>query len=316
MRIFEVDALKAMAIIGVIFAHISFEGRLAPITLDITNFIQLALGWCVIAFFWASGFLEKAKPETATDIYYLAKKRFFRLIVPCIIFSLSYKILLLLIYLTGYFSWDSSIPSNIHELLAFILYPVGPQFYFLYYLFGISCVFFLLIKCLPIEKVFTVSILLFPVTFTLIETPSSGYGSNFNLLPFYFLAYLAGNYFGKSKAHLQQLLSYLIVSILVTALISRSFIPLYIIVPSIIQYFFNKMPNLAKTINKTMISKFSSGIYVWHAPVVLPLVSIICVKLFGGGPVIILPLIALTILICVMLSKLTLKFTWLRLWRF
>ena len=316
MRIIEVDALKAIAIVGVVFAHISFEGRLAPSTIEITSVIQLVLGWCVIAFFWASGFLENAKPKETIDIYHLAKKRFFRLIVPCFIFSLSYKLFLAFLYLTGRFSWENPIPTDITQLLKFIFNPVGPQFYFLYYLFGISFLFFILVKFLSVEKLFTIAIILFPIVYTNIETPTSGYGSDYNLIPFYFLSYLSGNYFSRSEVCFRRLFLFFVSSVLVTALISKSFIPFYILAPLIIQYYLKRMPRFVKAIDRTRIGKFSSGIYVWHAPIILPFMSIICVKLIGGSPVIIAPLVASTILMSVFISNLTFKFSWLRLWRF
>jgi hypothetical protein len=317
MRIIEVDALKAIAIVGVVFAHIAFEGRLEPRTLAITQYIQLALGWCVIAFFMASGFLMQSQVKNISTVFSSLKKRFLRLILPCVVFSISYKLILWGLYLTGKFSWVSPAPSNLTEVIEFIFSPVGPQFYFLYYLFVVSCVFSLLNIFLAVNKIFLFSVVLFPIIYEFIDIPQGGYGPGYNLVPFYWFAYVAGHYISKSSANIRfYFYTLLTVSISFASFISSSYTPFYIIVPFFLMLAFTSMPKITKVIDNTMIGKFSSGIYVWHAPIVLPFVSIVCVKVIGGQPIVLLPIVVLTLIVSIVLSWITFKFNWLKLWRF
>ena len=61
MRYSEIDALKGVAIIGVVIAHLNFTGRFDKETLELVHNLQLFFGWCVITFFFASGILIKKK---------------------------------------------------------------------------------------------------------------------------------------------------------------------------------------------------------------------------------------------------------------
>jgi len=317
VRIIEIDALKGVAIVGVVFAHIALEGRLELITVEATKSIQSTLGWCVLAFFWTSGFLTQRRQNSITDVYGFVKQRFLRLVLPCVVFSISYKVILWVLYFTGAFSWEYSAPLNIQEVLEFALKPVGPQFYFLYYLFGISSVFSLVCSFLEQKVFFLFSATLLPILYLIIDIPQSGYGPDSSLIPFYFFSYVAGvcisNFSGK-----QQLLAILmfLLSVFLVSIIGKSIIPLYILIPCILQFYFKKVPRLAKLIDITKVGKFSSGIYVWHAPIVLPFVSIVCVKVFGGGIIVLVPIVIGTLGVSVFFSWLTFNVPCLKFWRF
>ena len=66
MRFLEIDAVKAVAIIGVMVAHMSFESRFSDGALDFIRVTQILLGWCVLAFFFCSGLLAR-KIKTVKD---------------------------------------------------------------------------------------------------------------------------------------------------------------------------------------------------------------------------------------------------------
>lgn len=317
MRYSEVDALKGLGIIGVVIAHVNFPSRLTPTTMLLIHNLQLIFGWCVISFFFASGILIKHTIKTFPEAYGVIKKKFVRLVIPCFIFSLSYKCLLSGIYLTGLFSWNSPIPSSLIETMKFIFYPVGPQFYFLHYLFLISTAVTLLRLLISKNILLLFSIFLLPASYFFFEMPKFGYGPNYSLLPLYFFSYIIGFTLSINNKKIKPMF-YLIVlvPIFFTFLITDSLIPCYILIPVTLLLFFQKSPNLTNILNKTNIGRYSPSIYVWHAPIVLPFTSIICVKIIGGQPIVLIPIIFLTIFICIILNLITFKFKIFKFWQF
>jgi peptidoglycan/LPS O-acetylase OafA/YrhL len=315
-RYAEIDALKGLAIIGVVIAHMTFQNRFEDSTLELVNRLQGLFGWCVIAFFFCSGLLEK--PLTAKDeLIKSLIKRFKRLVVPSIVFSVSYKFILLGISLTKIFSWQSPIPTSIEEVVNFILFPVGPQFYFLYYLYVISsgvAVFTWLTSNTALF--FSIAIAL-PTFYVFIDMPSKGYGSEYSLLPIYLFSYVLGCASSKKDKDIgaTQYYCMVIMPVIITAILSKSLTVCYIFVPISMWIIFRNFPNLPNLINKTKLGKYSSAIYVWHAPLALPIASIVCVKLISGRPIVVLFTIFSTIASCYVLGKLTLRYRWLRIWR-
>lgn len=313
----EVDALKGMAIIGVLIAHMSFESRFNASALSMIGTLQVFFGWCVIAFFFASGLLIKTGSATLLESYELIRKKSVRLLLPAVVFSLSYKLLQLGLYLTGRFSWDSPIPHNAHEVVLFILSPVGPQFYFLYYLYFISIAASLFEALFNRTALFVCASVLLPASYFFMDMPETGYGQINNLLPVYFFAYVVGYALSIQYDEARPVFYLmLVVPVVAAAVISSSYVAGYLLVPFILWYAFKKVPVLSSLVNKSRLGRYSASIYVWHAPIVMPLVSILCVKLLGGRPVVLLPVIVLTVAISLLLNQVTLKSRILRPWRF
>jgi hypothetical protein len=316
-RLSEIDALKGLAIVGVVVAHISFEGRLSLDSLEAVSWLKYLLGWCVIAFFFASGLLYRGTPVSRQGLFAYAKKKFIRLIVPCITFSITYRLILVGIYMTGYFSWESPLPSTIAEGIDFIFSPIGPQFYFLYYLFIVTTVVATIEYLLSKEILLIASMIFLPLLYMFILVPESGFGPEYELLPIYCYSYLAGGALSiQNRSEKIRRMFMVLVPVLATIYLSNNYIACYILIVFLLYTLFYSLPLLTTYLNKTGLGYYSSGIYVWHAPIVLPFVSIVCVKVIGGGPAVILPMIVFTILICVVFSRITLKYDVFRLWRF
>jgi len=317
MRFSEVDSLKGLAIIGVIIAHISVEERLDIGTIEIVNNLQAIFGWCVLAFFFSSGILHNNSPDNLNSFTSFAKKRFLRLIIPCLFFSIFYKIILMVIYFTGMFSWSSPVPKNANDVFKFFFVPVGPQFYFLYYLFSVSILVALLRIILSTKVFFVLSAVLFPISYFLLGTPSSAYGADFTLIPMYFFMYIIGHFIAiqnnKTTIYFYALF---ILPVLISIFISGNLVFGYIFVPFFIWYFFRTFKYISLIFNKINLGSYSSGIYVWHAPLVLPFVSIVCVKFIGSSPIVIFPIILFTVLFCFGISWGTLRVESLKLFRF
>lgn len=48
----EVDAVKALSILGVVLVHSGFESRLSHEAIQFINILRFSFGWCVIGFFF------------------------------------------------------------------------------------------------------------------------------------------------------------------------------------------------------------------------------------------------------------------------
>lgn len=312
----EIDALKGIAIIGVVILHMSFDSRLSLSALEIVETLQLIFSWSVLAFFFCSGFLQKPIVDIAS-LKSVIKKRMKRLIVPSLSFSITYKILMMAIAKTGFFSWDFPIPTTIQELMAFLLMPISPQFYFLYFLFAIS-ILHLGLELLLSKKVYFWGVsFIFPLIYIFISIPESLHGPDNRLLPIYFLSYVFGYFLGiHEKEQTNKLIIFALIPITIAILLTKNLLFLALYIPALCFWTLKYLPEITNLFNKTQLGKYSSGIYVWHAPILLPFMSIISVKIIGGGWYVLIPLLSGTIGICVGLSILTQRFEFLRLWRF
>lgn len=315
MRFLEIDAIKAVAIIGVMIAHMSFDSRFDEDSLGFIKVVQVLLGWCVLAFFFCSGLL--AKPvKNIKEAGRHALKRFIRLVVPCVVFSITYRLIRCGLYLTGRFGWKSPLPENIGEVLYFILAPEGPQFYFLYYLFAVSVGVSLLSLVLSEKYMVLLSGIILFLSYGFLSMPERALGPEPELLSLYGFSYV----FGMSNANKTSggtwagALCFLPVVAVVFA--TQSLTVGYVIIPYLLWLLFRRIPLLARYIAKTKLGEYSSAIYVWHAPIIMPLASIVCVKLLGHGPLVLFPIVGSTLLCCVLLGELTSRFRVLRLWRF
>ena len=315
-RYIEVDSIKGIAIIGIVVTHMNFNNRFNVGTLEVVYNLQILFGWCVLAFFFCSGLLAKPLTSKITFAKFI-KKRFLRLVVPCLVFSISYKFILTVISWTGIFSCFFYFPEDFFGVARFIVEPVGPQFYFLYYLFIICTLIAILERLTSILFLFVMLTIMLPVAYKFIDTPTFLHGPDYALFPVYLFSYVIG-YSLSNNNHINKFLifSMLFISVIVTIFVGDSFVMSYIFVPFLLWFFFRKFSLITNLVDKSKLGKYSAAIYVWHAPITLPFVSIVCVKVFGGGPVVIFPILVCTILACCIMHEIVGKFSVLRLWRF
>ena len=91
-----IDLTKALSILGVLFAHMFYVSRLNATALHTIHHMQLIFGWCVIAFFFCSGILSKTLASCKQFLSY-GIVRAERLLIPCLVFSLTNKVVCLLL---------------------------------------------------------------------------------------------------------------------------------------------------------------------------------------------------------------------------
>ena len=309
VRSSAIDGLKGLAIIGVLFAHADFSGRFSVSALKFVDDGQTLLGWCVIAFFFASGYLGAAKRDESFWSYIAERSK--RLLLPCMIFSVTYKVLLLILGLVGALDKAYGFPDALFELVRFIVLPVGPQFYFLLYLFVICVSVEVLRRLIATEVIFLLGLVLVSL-FQLWNPASQPYGPDYALVGPYCLAYIAGLSFNSwAKNSLTQLL--VVVAIALLSITLRLDIFVYLAVCISLFILANQVQPAAFFV---FLGRRSSGIFVWHAPIMLPMCSLVAVAVVGTGVVSLLVALCTCITLCIAVERVVYKYSLLRWWRF
>lgn len=311
----HIESLKGLAILGVIFAHSDFKNRFNANILELIFHLQLIFGWCVLAFFYTSGLLKGKGPVKAVNVY--LKARFKRLILPCLVFSLTYKMILSIIYLIERGNLEATYSVTLLDIFEWLLVPIGPQFYFLFYLFLISVVTHFILLKLKIEIIIYLTPLLFLCSVIFINIPSSPYGPEVELIPLYAYSYVLGYISSSQNNRLVQQTYILLLAVVAAAMyLNQSFLYLYLISAVLIFGLLIKYKILTELFIRLRLGKYSGAIYVWHAPLVLPVISIISNRFLGDGLSAFACMIILTILVCISISKMVDKYSLFRLWKF
>lgn len=318
-RLHEVDTIKFLAITGVVIIHMGFKSRFSEEAIWVMNGLQVIFAWSVFAFFFCSGLLLKTQKIKLVHLkgYVLGKAQ--RLLFPCIIFSVFYKVLQASLSSLNIFSWKAEFPSSLEDFVYLFFSPVGPQFYFLTYLFLISTLFF--VACLGTQNIeFThFGILAFCLAFYMqTAPPAQPHGPSFALLPIYALCFSWGVAF--SAEHVRETTAVLglasIVSILFLCYWHKSFVFAYALVPVFLYYLLQRLSGLNERLACLNLGDKSSAIYVWHAPLVLPFCSIVTDR-FVGLDFVEIPLnLGLTITICCLIAAVVDRVPVLRAFRF
>lgn len=318
-RLHEVDTLKFLAIIGVVIIHMGFKSRFSAEAISIINALQALFAWAVLAFFFCSGLLLKPQKIKLVNLkgYILSKAQ--RLLFPCIIFSVSYKILQILLSSFNFFSWSVEFPVSAAEWISFLFSPIGPQFYFLIYLFLISTLFF--VACLGTQTIMLThwGLIAFCLAFYLQTVPPiQPHGPSFALLPLYAFCFSWGVtysavHYGDSASPSSWVSA---AFVLFLSYWHQSPLFAYALIPVGLYLLLQKLPDLNEKLASLKLGDKASGIYVWHAPFVLPFCSIVTDRAVGVDLLEIPLNLGLTIGICGLISTVIDRVPILRMFRF
>lgn len=296
------DALKALAIIGVLFAHMSFTSRMSARTLSWIVVFQQSFGWCVTGFFFCAGVLTRVGGEGLAGCFSFALKRTRRLLVPCLVFSLTYKCCLLIIHIVFHSSSpEPRIPCDASGWIQFLFSPVGPQFYFLHYLFVLSVLAVFAIRLFKNLTALSWVVLAGCFVFYFIQqAPSASYGSAWNLLPGYLLSYWGGLLAG--RGFLERPVWWITASVLVACgcVFKKTFVFAHLFIPALLYWL---LQHLSLGDCMKFIGQKSGAIYVWHDPLLLPACSILATKLLPWGPLQVTLVLALGISVSVLVAE-------------
>jgi fucose 4-O-acetylase-like acetyltransferase len=284
MRVHSFDCFKFLAMAGVIIAHLPPGGRFDSAAWATIELAQKATGWCVLAFFVVSGALFQSGisrspgPELA--------RRAVRLLVPWLSFSLFYKILVCGLAFGGVIKNTQQIPRDGSDLWQWLMDPADPQLYFLLYLFVMQA-FLLLLHRVNGRAPLIVGAMAFLLWFILL-VPESGvpllHGPSLKLVPLYFAFLTFGLFCGTSLKRVA-LVSALgsLMAPLIAVTQGSWLIACQLVAPWILLMVLCAGEGWSALKPLAWLGRFSGGVYVWHAPLIIGAVSIASVTLLGHG---------------------------------
>ena len=178
-----IDLLKHLFALFVIFQHMTSESRYSD---DLNFFIKEMVSYidgAVMGFILISGFFFHPSKTIKSSIY----KIFKRMMIPFFLFSILYTILM---WVLG----KGSLSNGLWQTIT--LHGAGMQLYYLSYLFVISSVYimmsFLAEKMNISFRYIILAILVVCTIISLILPTASSTGSDYRLIPVYFLCFGVG----------------------------------------------------------------------------------------------------------------------------
>lgn len=281
----SVNLLKCCLVFGVVLQHSAFERFSVP-TQELVAVLQHAFSFVVVGFFWAAGFLIGRQSSFEGFV----AKRFWRLMVPFLVVSLiNWGAFWAVVAATGRdFGYAMSVPDFLRALVT--PQGVGPQMYFLPYLFGLQMVAFPLGRLLSRAGYFTALAAGLLVLWLLLENGLDLMGPSLHNVLLYLSALFLGmacrRFFTGAPGKLA-----LVVAVLI--LTGCAWFPAGVwhslccwAAPAALYAGLRQVGARAAWpgMNNDIVS-----VFLWHTPLLLPILSIFCVRLW---PQSYLPLVA------------------------
>lgn len=298
----SIDSVKGVAIFGVVICHIAFVNKLDHKTIEEIYSLQHIFSWCVMGFFFCSGYLEKNWENNILD---WSIKKTKRLLVPLLTFELTYKILLFFSSKFGLINFDIVWSQFLFSFSA-------PQTYFLYVLCLLFIVLKLLIYKLRLDSDF-LFLLLF-LTVMLYESPNAAYGNDFLLYPYYLLCMLSG-FIMKSKEESLYSKGVFACYFAIAYLVGNDVL-MFVFVPIFMYISLNSISWSVFIKPLIKLGKYSSSIYIWHAPIILPFTLMVFLPFLGDDWPTVISSFVLTLIMCIVIKKITRKYTIFKIWNF
>ena len=313
-RIPALDSAKGLAIVGVLFVHMAFTSRFDAATLASIQTLRQIFAWCVLAFFFASGFLHRGKNLAIENWTDFVKRRARRLLVPCLAFSWGYKLALLAgasfgVVAPAPFQWPLTPASIFREAFT----PAAPQFYFLVHLFIVAVAVHSMIRLRILQSEIARWLLaaIFVQSYWLLPLDKP-HGEEFSHLPLYATAYLLGLQFANPGPPLRRPLFFrgsgpvlFAASCLGIAIFKPQL--LHLAVPVIVLQLAMHLPAHLHS-PCTFLGRRSGAIYAWHTPIVMPILSVLLTKLSLTGWPLILAMTIATLGISLVLDSIARRF--------
>ena len=309
-RIPAIDFTKGFAIVGVLFVHMAFTSRFDAPTLASIETLRQIFGWCVLAFFFASGFLHRGKNPAIERWTDFAKKRARRLLVPCLAFSWAYKLALLAVASAGMLAAPPfRSPVTPIALLREAFTPAAPQFYFLVHLFIVAVAVHSLLRSRILEREIApwllAAILVQSYWLLPLDKP---HGEELSHLPLYATAYLIGmlSAHPADRSHRARMERWAGAILLGASCVSIAvFRPqvLHVAIPVLLLQVAMRLPARIQS-PCTFLGRHAGAIYAWHTPIVMPVLSVLLTKIPLTGWPLILAMTIATLGISLLLSSL------------
>lgn len=254
----SLDMLKGLAILGVLLAHMGSGDRFD----GLLGLLQFLLGWCVTAFFYASGAVTRL-PNSDPLAYVLGRAK--RLLIPFAIFAVGGNILVVSGVMAGAI-YNPEIASKGWPAVWAAIY--SPQLYFLPLLFVVSSTWALLNQRINTTTRTLIVFALIPWVW-IHSYEGTGYGNYLFLYPIYIAAFVIAQ---ASPTQRRYLSIPLLVSGFAELVLRGQFYSGHIAVVIWLGVAFEQ-PWARRILPLKWLGVASGAIFLWHCPVILPLIS-------------------------------------------
>lgn len=266
-RIAALDAVKGIAIVGVVCIHLGFKDRFDSDAMRLADMLRFLGGWSVLGFFFCAGFAQSVR-KVEESLSHFVRRRALRLLVPCAFLSLTNRLLL---SLTAGLGLSSQVKMNLLEWLT----PAPPQFYFLSFLFFVSVVGEIGARRFTnMVNFFGAGSLLLSVSAAVVQQSQAPHGPDWRLLPIYGAAYGLGFVFADRVRRPEApgagyWLAALGVVLVPLVLLAESELAWLLVPPGA---FLLLNLGCLRPITKVLafLGVQSGKIFVWHAPILAP----------------------------------------------
>jgi len=299
----SLNLLKCLLVFGVVLQHSAFQRFSVPAQ-ELVASLQHFFAFVVVGFFWAAGFLIRRETSWTGFI----TKRFWRLMVPFLVVSLVNGVAFRVIAAaTGRdFGYAMSVPEFLRALVT--LQGVGPQMYFLPYLFVLQVLAFPLGHWLSNAGYFAA---LSAGLFLLWLFAGEGCGPTGPALPntlLYFSALLLGMACGTPAI----------------AAVGRFWLPVAVLILAACVWLpagawhnlccwaapaalYLALRQIGARIAWTGMNNDIVSVFLWHTPVLLPVLSVLCVQLWPPGYVALVVSFTAAVVLAVVLGRVLVK---------
>jgi peptidoglycan/LPS O-acetylase OafA/YrhL len=271
-RVPELDALRGIAIVGVLVLHSSFESRFSPGTMALQATMARLFDWAVLAFFFSSGLLH----DRFVPFAVILKKRSVSLLATFVLYNVFYNICFAAIDALGWVH-KGHLDLSPAFLVAGLFQSPAFQLYFLPYLFVIAIGVSALEKLSPHHPGWVYAVLLVMVLAFYIDRgyPEISFGPAWSKLPLYLAAFLTGvagrPFFKVPLASPWMALAALSVMLGVLGFCRIRAVSLF--VPPLVAGVAGAVRTIRQSKPLLWMGKMSGSIYLWHTPVMLPAIT-------------------------------------------
>lgn len=270
-----IEALRWISILAVVLHHGISRQRQSSETIDQILLLKDWLEWCVPAFFYVSGLLFVA--PRATGLLPFLAHRARRLLVPYLVVSTIAFVGLWTLHSTGL--WKNPNPQDLepghllHQLVW--LTGVGPQMYFLPYLYLVGAVTAILALAIPARWLSTAAAGLILLSAFGWLMPHSVLGAGFERAPAFLFAFCMGVSDRVSASRFRTtLLVATVLGLACLAGFAGEAWPLSLAAPPLLYRIIRSLP-----IHHILgwLEKLGSpgAIFLWHAPIIQPAASLL-----------------------------------------
>jgi peptidoglycan/LPS O-acetylase OafA/YrhL len=271
-----IETLRWIAILAVVAHHAVFPDRYSAATLEGIATFKRCIAWCVPAFFAISGALLRPKRPFANFV----SQRSRRLLVPYLCMSLASFTAMWCLNAAGVYRIHDPRELGFGLLVQKIVFleGFGPQLYFLSYLFVVSILVFGLRRLLSPAAVVVLLVAGLGAQCRWAFWPAGSLGPGLDKILLFSVPFALAHWLVGLKAEgsgrVWMVLGGLTLLAVVVGTVSRTAWPIEIVVPFWLYLGLSRF-HLPSWLARARDRWSSGAVFLWHAPLLLPAVSIL-----------------------------------------